>query len=169
VSAARAKRSHARPVAARVPALLSRVGAAAALIALLAGPTPGAVGSCGGDDLDQTADLREYCQTRDELVCVRRSLRKEITHEERDDCRREAIARCQDRFWLPQCEPTRRQARACINALQSLDTLETPEDRITECSPSQLCGIPVPDAPDEPDAPNAPIDDPDSGAEAESN
>ena len=34
----------------------------------LAAPTPGAVGSCGTDDLDQAADFMSYCQKREELI-----------------------------------------------------------------------------------------------------
>jgi hypothetical protein len=148
------------------PAWLIRAGCAAGLLGLLGGPTPGAVGACGGDDLDEPADLQDYCTERDQLVCVRRSLRGELSHAERDDCRRLAIAQCQDRFWLPQCQPTRREARACLNALRSLDTLDTREDEIEECSPSKLCGIHVPDAgtPREPAA-----GEPDGGLESEGN
>lgn len=149
----------------RAPWLL-RAGCALGLLTLLGGPTPGAVGACGGDELDEPADLQAYCTERDQLVCVRRSLRGELSHAERDDCRRLAIAQCQDRFWLPECEPTRREARACLNALRSFDTLETREDEIEECSPSELCGIHVPDAGLPRDAAAA---DPDGGLESEGN
>jgi hypothetical protein len=143
-----------------------RAGCAAALVVLLGGPTPGAVGSCGSDDLDNPADLEAYCTERDQLVCVRRSLRGELSQVERDDCRRLAIAQCQDRFWLQGCEPTRRQARACLNALRSFDTLDTREDKIEECSISTLCGIRIVDAGTPRDAAAG---DPDGGLESEGN
>jgi hypothetical protein len=149
----------------RAPWLL-RACFAVGLMALLGGPTPGAVGACGGDQLDEPADLQAYCTERDQLVCVRRSLRKELSYAERDDCRRLAIAQCPDRFWLPECQPTRRQARACLNALRSFDTLHTREDEIEECSPSRLCGIYVPDAGTPRDAAATDLD---GGLESEGN
>jgi len=147
------------------PPWFVRATCAAGLLALLGGPTPGAVGACGSDELDEPADLQEYCAERDQLVCVRMSLRGEISHAERDDCRRLAIAQCQDRFWLADCEPTRRQARACLNALRSFDTLDTREDQIDECSLSKLCGIRVPDA----GTPRDTAGDTDGGLESEGN
>lgn len=107
---------------------------------LLVGPTPGAVGSCGGDDatLDEAADLPAYCREREELVCVRRQLRDELTGEERDDCRRSAIDRCAARFWPGACRPTRRQTEACLNALRLVNTLDTPVDELDACHVSAL-------------------------------
>jgi hypothetical protein len=113
----------------------------AGLILLLGGPTPGAVGSCGGDELGGEADVRAYCTEREQLICVRRSLRREITPGQSDDCRREAIQICKARAWAPACRPTERVARACLNALRSLDTVKTPEDRIKECRTSSLCSL----------------------------
>ncbi|MGD8859655.1 MAG: hypothetical protein PVI30_06575 [Myxococcales bacterium] len=113
---------------------------AALLFLFLGGPTPGAVGSCDADP-DGFADLQAYCQQREELVCVRRSLRKEITIGEREECRRRAIALCAQRTWAPDCRPTERQARACINALFARDTLYTPEDELEECNTEALCNV----------------------------
>jgi hypothetical protein len=127
-----------RPAALRSRLLL------ALLLSLVAGPTPGAVGSCGGDPLAKPADLERYCTQRDQLVCVRRSLRKELTAQETNDCRRAAIAQCGDRYWLPECQPSEREARACLNALESLDTLQTPESELSECSISALCKLSTP-------------------------
>jgi len=109
------------------------------LFLVLAGPTPGAVGSCGGDELDRDADLDSYCAEREQLVCVRQALRREITSGQRDDCRREAIADCRNRSWAPRCQPTERQTQACLNALRSLDTLNTPDDELEECQTDALC------------------------------
>jgi hypothetical protein len=116
-----------------------RVAAGVALMLLLGGPTPGAVGACGSDELSGFADIQSYCSEREQLICVRRELRKELTHGERDDCRRAAIAACMARSWAPSCHPTERKARACLNALRSLDTVQTPEDQIDECRTSSLC------------------------------
>jgi hypothetical protein len=132
----------------------ARLGARAALcallFALLTGPTSGATGSCGGDELDREADLEEYCQQREQYVCVRQQLRREITVGERDDCRRQGIADCRNRSWAPRCRPTERQTRACLNALASLDTLDTPEDELEECQTEALCADqPTRDAGDE--------------------
>ena len=111
-----------------------------ALVLLLAAPGPGAVGSCsGGTNLDRVADLESYCKEREQLVCVRRGLRKELSQGQTNDCRRTAIAQCELRSWSPGCQPTQRQARACLNALRSTDTLHTSEDRIAECKAKALC------------------------------
>lgn len=114
--------------------------ASGALLAILSGPTPGAVGSCGGDDLSGPADVVSYCSKREQLICVRRGLRREITSQETDTCRRAAISQCENRSWLPQCQPSERQARACLNALESLDTVNTKESELHECTTAALCG-----------------------------
>lgn len=116
-----------------------------ALAALISAPTPGAVGSCGSDDLSGRADLVAYCTEREELICVRRFERREITLPDRDDCRRAEIARCARRFWAPGCAPTEREARACLNALRSRATLHTPEDELEECQREALCTARVPE------------------------
>jgi hypothetical protein len=105
----------------------------------LGAPTPGAVGSCGGDDLSETADLQSYCIAREDLVCVRRGERGELSAVGVDKCRRDALEVCPRRWWSPECRPTEREARACLNALRSLDTLSTPEGEIEECQVSALC------------------------------
>jgi hypothetical protein len=110
------------------------------LIALLiSAPTPGAVGSCGSDELAGPAELVAYCTEREELICVRRHERREISVIERDRCRREEIARCSRRYWAPGCAPTKREANACLNALRSLDTLSTLESELDECQSEALC------------------------------
>ncbi len=110
------------------------------LAALLGAPTPGAVGSCGGDDLGQPVDFESYCVEREDLVCVRQWERREITERQRDECRRTARDMCAQRSWLPDCRPTEREARACLNALRSRETLAIPEDEIDECGTDALCG-----------------------------
>lgn len=109
------------------------------LAVLLAGPTPGAVGSCGGDDLGKTADIQSYCVAREDLVCARRRARDELTKQGETDCRYAARDVCARRWWSPECRPTEREARACLNALRSRDTLSTPDDEIDECQISVLC------------------------------
>jgi hypothetical protein len=123
----------------RARAVLARAGMCALLLLVLGGPTPGAVGACGGDELDGEADLDSYCAEREQLVCVRQALRREISTGARDDCRRRAIADCMNRSWAPDCRPTERQTRACLNALSSTDTLDTPEDELEECQSEALC------------------------------
>ena len=120
---------------------MKRMGIGAALLFLLGGPTPGAVGACEGDDSGDFADIVDYCQEREELICVRRALRKELSTEERDDCRREVIDLCERRAWSADCRPTNRQADACLNALRSMDTLDTPEDELDECKTKALCTV----------------------------
>jgi hypothetical protein len=102
-------------------------------------PTPGSVGACGGDSLDEPTDLRSYCEEREQLVCVRRFLRKEITERERDACRWDAIDACALRRFTPECQPTQRQAQTCLNALSSFDTLQTRESELPECNTRALC------------------------------
>lgn len=105
----------------------------------IAAPTPGAVGSCGTDELAEPAVFSDYCRQREQLVCTRKFLRKEITAEARDLCRWEAIDACDRRSFPSDCQPTRRETEACLRALSSLDTLDTPESKIAECSRSRLC------------------------------
>ena len=120
---------------------LRRVAFSALVLLTLSGPSPGAVGSCGGDELDEPADSRRYCRERDQLICVRRALRKEISDAERDECRRDALDRLRPsrvRARL-RSRPNARRAHAS-GALRSLDTLSTPEDQLEECDPEALCG-----------------------------
>jgi hypothetical protein len=105
----------------------------------IAAPTPGAVGSCGGDDLAEPADFSSYCEQREQLICTRRFLRKEITAEARDICRWDAIDACERRAFPGDCRPSRRETEACLRALSSFDTLDTKESELAECSRSALC------------------------------
>jgi hypothetical protein len=105
----------------------------------IAAPTPGAVGSCGRDDLAEPAEFSSYCQEREQLICTRKYLRKEITAEARDICRWDAIDACERRAFPRDCRPTRRETEACLRALSSFDTLETKESELSECSRSALC------------------------------
>jgi hypothetical protein len=107
--------------------------------AMLVAPTPGAVGSCDDGDLEDPVDFSYYCRNREELACVRRFLRRELTEGERDGCRLDAVDACRRRAFPSDCRPSRRTAEACLNALRSLDTLETPEDELDECNTSALC------------------------------
>jgi hypothetical protein len=106
---------------------------------LLSATTPGAVGSCGTDELGRPAEFSSYCQMREELACTRRFLRKEITAETRDSCRWNAIDECARRAFPPDCQPTRRVTEACLRALASFDTLSTPESELRECQEKALC------------------------------
>ena len=120
---------------------MKRLLPCALIFGLLGGPTPGAVGSCGGDELEEPADLASYCSEREQLVCVRRELRHEISIAERDDCRRAAIEACTRRFWPSDCRPSERQTRACLNALRSTDTLQMQESELEECHTEALCTV----------------------------
>lgn len=111
---------------------------------LICAPTPGSVGSCGANELDTTADFSDYCQQREQLVCVRRYLRKEITETTRDECRWDAIDTCARSAFPSACRPTRRQTGACLNALSSFDTLKTKEEDLPECKPAALCTAAIP-------------------------
>jgi hypothetical protein len=119
--------------------MMLRLLLAAALLVLCMAPTPGAVGGCGGDELDEPADVREYCAEREQLVCVRRYLRNEFSARDRDTCRYDAIERCMSRAFPDDCRPTQRVANACLNALASFDTIEIEEGSIEECSARALC------------------------------
>lgn len=107
----------------------------------LLGPTQGAVGgcSCRDDPLAEPAEPQTYCSERDQLVCVRNFERGLISELDRDDCRREAIARCAQRSFPAGCHPTVRQTRACLNALHSRTTLDRVIDDLPECS--RLCAF----------------------------
>ena len=124
----------------RARGLLGRAVTCALLFLVLGGPTPGAVGSCGSDELDRPADFQSYCLEREQLICVRRGMRREISIAEQHDCRWDAIDFCEAvSDWSPRCQPSERITRACLNALRSLDTLETPEDELEECDDEALC------------------------------
>jgi hypothetical protein len=126
------------------PSVARRVFGWSFIALLISAPTPGAVGSCGSDELAGSANLVAYCTEREELICVRRHERREISLIDRDKCRRTEIARCQRRFWAPGCAPTKREANACLNALRSLDTLSTKESEIEECQSEALCTARIP-------------------------
>ena len=115
---------------------------------VIAAPTPGAVGSCGSDELEISADFMSYCQKREELNCTRRFLRNEITAEARDICRWDAVDACGLRAFPSDCRPTRRETEACLRALASLDTLNTAEADIKECKTNALCKATPSDQPD---------------------
>jgi hypothetical protein len=106
---------------------------------LLAAPTPGSVGACGSDERDFPADFMDYCQKREQLGCVRRFLRKEITGPTRDTCRLDAVDACGRSAFPADCQPTRRETDACLNALSSFDTLDTKEADLAECKQNALC------------------------------
>jgi len=106
---------------------------------LLVAPTPGAVGSCGDGELNEPVEFLYYCRNREELACVRKFLRKEISERERDECRWEAVDACERREFPSSCHPTKRAAEACLNALRSFDTLETEEQDLGECNTDALC------------------------------
>lgn len=105
------------------------------LIPILGGPAPGAVGGCGcGDDpLDAPVDLEAYCLEREQLVCVRAFERGKGSVFDRDDCRRAAAEVCANRSFPRECEPSQRQAQACLNALHSRSTLERRVNQLREC------------------------------------
>jgi hypothetical protein len=109
------------------------------LLFFVCGPAPGAVGSC--EEEPRLAELRPYCEEREQLVCWRRYLRGEMEggESEVNACRLAAISLCRDRYWPPDCRPTERRTRACLDALRSYDTLYTPESEIPECSAETLC------------------------------
>jgi hypothetical protein len=108
---------------------------------LIAAPTPGAVGECGGDELTGEANVVSYCQEREQLMCERRRRRGELDDDGAQICRHEVIDLCARRFWPDDCRPTKRVAGACLNALRSLDTLNTKESEIEECQAKSLCSI----------------------------
>ncbi|HEX2676021.1 MAG TPA: hypothetical protein VHM19_05260 [Polyangiales bacterium] len=113
---------------------------AGAWLTLMA-PTPGSIGSCGGSDHGgDPADFKPYCEQRGQLICVRRYLRKELTKAERDACRWQAIDTCKLSGFPSDCHPTQRKADTCLNALESLDTLQTKEAKLSECTTQTLCG-----------------------------
>lgn len=111
------------------------------LVPVLSGPAPGAVGGCGcGDDpLDAPADLEAYCIEREQLVCVREFERGTGSVLDRDDCRRAVVEVCANRSFPRGCEPSQREAQACLNALHSRSTLDRRADQLRECR--DLCNF----------------------------
>ena len=116
--------------------------------AFLVGPTPGAVGSCEDEDLSEPVEFSYYCRNREELHCVREFLRKNITERERDKCRWDAQDSCRRRTFPSDCQPTKRTAEGCLNALRSLDTLDMKDGEIEECDTELLCGATPGENPD---------------------
>ena len=132
-----------------------RVLFALLLFVFLAGPTPGAIGSCDGEAGDEFADLTEYCLEKEKWICVRQFTRQQAACEDEENvarcridnnaqmqtCRYDSMDICNARSWASNCRPTVRQADACINALSSTQTLDTPVDEIKECDPKRLCTV----------------------------
>ena len=130
----------------------TRGRARAALIAFVwcfaVAPTPGAVGSCDDSELSEPVEFSYYCRNREELVCVRKFLRKDITETERDECRWDAVDGCKRRDFPSTCHPTKRAAEACLNALRSFDTVETDEEDLKDCNTDALCRATPSEEPD---------------------
>lgn len=129
-------------------ALSARTALIALLWCFVVAPTPGAVGSCGESDLSAPVGFSYYCRNREELVCVRRFLRKEYTERERDTCRWDAVDACRRRDFPSTCHPTKRAAEACLNALRSFDTIDIKETELEECNSDTLCRVTPSEDPD---------------------
>lgn len=115
-------------------------------VPLWAGPTQGATGGCSseGDPLDEPAQVRPYCEEREELECVRAYERGDLTLLQREECRLQALALCELRTFVPGCAPTLRETGACLNALHSRSTLQQTADEIPECR--RICDYEAQDA-----------------------
>jgi hypothetical protein len=130
------------------PLARARFGLIAFVWLFALGPTPGAVGSCDDSDLSEPVEFSYYCRNREELACVRRFLRREITERDRDECRWKAVDDCRRRDFPRDCRPTKRAAEACLNSLRSFDTLETKEGDLEECNTDALCRVTPSEDPD---------------------
>jgi hypothetical protein len=115
------------------------------LILLLAGATPGAVGSCSKNKDDATLDaavITTNCEKIELYICAREWARAD----QEDEAAVKEYQQCTDSAsvlkWCPSnCIPTtKRRWDACFSALSSTTTLdkENPED-IPECVPKRLC------------------------------
>jgi hypothetical protein len=117
------------------------------LIFFLAGPTPGAVGSCSKDDkvLDAAA-IPKYCKKIALYLCAReytRSDKKDADSAKYELCAQNASS-INSTMWCPssyECpRATKRPWDACIRALQSTTTLDKKNlAEIPECRLKRLC------------------------------
>jgi len=123
---------------------LRAIGAALLLIGLLAGPTPGAVGSC--DQETKYADPAEFCEDRENLACQRARVR--CLSAGGTDCvamEQACIGRvpemCAGYNFAVGCQPTERQTQNCIDQLSRIDTVHIEEvNDVPGCTPADLCG-----------------------------
>lgn len=107
------------------------------LLLVLGGPAPGSVGACGEDS--ELVEPVGYCKRREQIICARQLARGEVDRIGYETCVLEAQAVCERRIFAPECRPTQRQADACLRALRSTETLQTPADQVEECSTEALC------------------------------
>jgi len=112
-------------------AIATRLALGVIVFVLLAGPTPGAVGSCGEEAVDARAE--QFCIDKKYYTCQRENgFGRDPT------CEREAIFdNCLGHTFPAGCSPSERQTDACINALQQPSGI--PTSAIVECQEATLC------------------------------
>ena len=141
------------------PTTLRRALAGALLLLGLGGPSPGAVGSCGGEL--STVDAVQFCANRRVAECNRGRARGDAqaapptpcaddpaTPENEADpticnwryCLEQVPSRCSMASWAG-CNPPPSQAvaEACLLALTSFDRLAQPTAEIAECNIEIIC------------------------------
>jgi len=128
------------------PFRVSRLFLATSLFLLLAGSTPGAVGSCSKNKDDATLDasvVPAYCEKIELYLCAREYAR---SPEPQSDEATAEYKQCTDNAsyirWCPNnCMPTtKRRWDACFRALESTTTLDKVKpESIPECHPEWLC------------------------------
>jgi len=117
-----------RCLARRAPLLL--------LVALLVGPAPGEVGSCG--QASELLDAEQFCLDQLAYECARIDARGDYPtalYVDLEACRQAAPGICGGRTWIPECRPfpTKPEGQACIDELSRVSNIRVPISEIPEC------------------------------------
>jgi len=121
-----------------VKRVLLHVATGAAVIFLLAAPTPGHVGSCS-DTTDAPADPEAFCTLERNWNCARLKYMSDascgplFTQMQYDDCRARIPTDCSGFRFAAGCVPTQRQTDTCISALSNMDNGCVAEAMLDQC------------------------------------
>jgi hypothetical protein len=114
------------------------LGGGVVLFLLLAGPTPGNIGGCGGTNA--TVSAPQHCTDQEFWICRRDEFAGRITTAEFAQCQQEIPAMCDGATWPPGCAPTPAQSQACIMLLQRQDRAHLTYQQLREMYPDcNLC------------------------------
>lgn len=106
------------------------------LAVMIAGPTPGSVGSCS--DSVTFANAPQFCADKKYWTAQRAYARGEQTLEQTQTEINGISAFCASAVFVD-CTPTQLAADACVEALKDMGRLSEATDAIPECTADSLC------------------------------
>lgn len=106
------------------------------LAVMIAGPTPGSVGSCS--DSITFANAPQFCADKKYWTAQRANARGELTLEETQAEIASISEFCRAAVFVD-CTPTQLAADACVEALKDMGRLSEASDAIPECMANALC------------------------------